>query len=125
MKNLKNKVSRFIFMLVLLFTLLLTPSFSATQTHALGLTQYFGGPVVTSFYCSCSDTWLLTIGPPTPALLVYANTPQYKYYQLPRFGVWTLGAYIPQVGVCYVYVVFGCAKIPSQGLITPTVGTSL
>lgn len=97
------------------------PAVSKTQAFL----PKFGGLVSYSFFCACSNTFLLTISPPVPKLLVYAWTPQYNYMQLPRPGVWTTGWYFPGVGICYIPIPYGCASIPNQGMISPWVGTGM
>lgn len=88
----------------------------------------FGGALLFPYYCNCSDTWLLTLGPLPPtfaAILTYVPESQiYLSYNIP-LTEWLLGEYTPEAGVCSVYVLVGCAGIPSDGMITPTVGSSL
>jgi peptidoglycan hydrolase-like protein with peptidoglycan-binding domain len=87
----------------------------------------FGGALLFPFYCNCSGTWLLTISPLPPtfvALLTYVTGSQaYLSYNIPATE-WLLGEYAPGAGVCTVIVGYGCAAIPSEGIITPIVGSS-
>jgi|GEM_PF-3303933 len=63
----------------------------------------FGGLVVATTYCTCTNAFLLTISTPTPGnYLYFPGTPQFSYYQLPRVGVWTLGLYAPG-GACLMF----------------------
>lgn len=87
----------------------------------------FGGALLYSYFCTCSYTWLLTIQPLPPsyaALLTYTPFSQaYLSYNIPAttelLGNYTSG------GTCAIYIGYGCATIPSEGMITPTVGSSL
>lgn len=87
----------------------------------------FGGPLVYAFFCACSDTWLIGIGPLPPTyvtLLTYVPfTQAYLSYNIPATN-WLLGEYAPYVGACYIPTPFGCPNIPSEGMIMPTVGSS-
>ncbi|MFA6315481.1 MAG: peptidoglycan-binding domain-containing protein [Candidatus Paceibacterota bacterium] len=88
----------------------------------------FGGAILFSFYCSCSQNWLITLTPlpPTyPALLTYmTGTQAFLSYNIP-FTVWLLGEYMPGAGQCSVFAGTGCVSISSEGAITPMVGSSL
>jgi len=88
--------------------------------------NFFGGFVTTSIYCTCSNNFLLTIGPPVGGQFIYQpGTPQYPYHSLPRAGVWALGLYSPG-GICLMFVGKGCSPFGAPiGTITPIVGTSL
>ena len=93
---------------------------------SFAVTPPFGGFVTTSFYCSCSGNFLLTIGPPLGGQFIYNNTPQFLNEQLPRLGVWALGLYAPMSIGCWVPAGHGCIQIGLPlGTITPIVGTSL
>lgn len=85
----------------------------------------FGGFVTNSFYCACSNNFLLTLSAPTNAqLLWFPGTPQYREFSLPRSGVWTLGMYSPG-GVCLIPAFDGCAPFGAPiGTIGPIAGTS-
>lgn len=87
----------------------------------------FGGFILNTFYCNCSNTFLLTVSPPVGGQFIYVpGTPQYMHYRLPSAGVWVLGLYSPGTGVCLIYVGKGCSPFGApSGTITPTVGTSL
>jgi hypothetical protein len=88
----------------------------------------FGGIILFSYYCSCSQNWLITIDPavsPTmPTMLSYETGSQaYLNYNLP-FALLILGNYEPGAGFCISEPELDCGvNIPSQGLITPTVGS--
>ncbi|HET8574623.1 MAG TPA: hypothetical protein VFM02_00420 [Candidatus Paceibacterota bacterium] len=127
---LKKRSPLLVFVMVVAITIVfLAPIAKTPRADASLLSSVFmptfGGMVDASFYCACSGTWLLYVGPPVPALLVYANTPQYRWYQLPRPGVWALGLYYRDLGICKVPTPIGCVDIPNEGLISPTVGTSM
>lgn len=87
----------------------------------------FGGALLFSFYCSCSDSWLLTLQPLPPTfvtLLNYFESSQaYLSYNIP-LTTWLLGEYTSGAGVCLIPSGTGCVDVPSEGLITPTVGSS-
>lgn len=87
----------------------------------------FGGAVVSVFPCLCSGTWHITITPLPPTfvvLLTYTPFSQaFLSYNIP-FTTWLLGQYTPGAGICKVYVGTGCAVPPSEGMITPVVGSS-
>lgn len=91
---------------------------------AIGLP--FGGPLAFAFFCTCSANWLITIGPLPPTyvtlLSYYPGSQAYLSYNIPATR-WLLGEYTGG-GVCLVYAGYGCFPIPSQGLITPMVGSS-
>ncbi len=74
--------------------------------------------------CACSGNYLLTIGPPRPATLVFqpgVSTP-YLFYQIYKVGAWALGNY-SSGGSCYVYAGITCVYLPNSGTITK-IGTS-
>lgn len=87
----------------------------------------FGGAILSVFPCTCSGTWHITITPLPPTyvvLLTYTPFSQaFLSYNIP-FTEWLLGQYVPGAGVCQIYVGFGCAAPPSEGMITPVVGSS-
>ncbi len=86
----------------------------------------FGGKVIVSFPCPCSDNYLLTIsGPVGGQFMYYPFTQLYESYNLgPAAGMWALGFYSPG-GVCLVPSTFGCNNVGAPiGTITPTVGSS-
>lgn len=87
----------------------------------------FGGALIFPFFCSCSDTWLIDIEPLPPTyvtLLTYVPfSEKYLSYNIPATNE-LLGTYIPGAGVCLIPTPFGCPNIPSEGMITPMVGSS-
>lgn len=95
-------------------------------SSASGGTTAFGGSLLYSYYCNCSSTWLLTLSPLPPSfatLLTYTPGSQaYLSFNIPQTK-WLLGQYSGG-GSCSVYVGYGCISIPSQGMITSTVGSS-
>lgn len=93
------------------------------RVNAIGLP--YGGFVTFSFYCSCSNTWLLILGPPSAGQYVYDYTAiLYPNYMIPLAGVWHLGLYRPGA-ICLVYVGKGCATFGAAGKTITLVGTSL
>jgi hypothetical protein len=89
----------------------------------------FGGPLLFTYYCTCSQTWLVYIGPTSNLatsnmLLDYVTGSQgFENYNLP-FTTWVMGLEIPSVPLCYVYAGYTCFTITAEGMITPIVGTS-
>ena len=87
----------------------------------------FGGPLEYAYFCNCSATWLITLGPLPPtyvSLLSYVPGSQaYLSYNIPATQ-WLLGEYAGG-GACLIIVPHGCFPLPSEGTITPTVGSSL
>ncbi|MDP2655019.1 MAG: hypothetical protein Q8P17_00425 [bacterium] len=98
--------------------------FMPKRARAAGLP--FGGPLIYPFFCNCSSTWLITIGPLPPTyvtLLDYVSGSQaYLSYNIPSTS-WLLGEYSGGAA-CYIIIPHGCLNIPSEGVITPTVGSS-
>ncbi len=88
----------------------------------------FGGQLEYAYFCTCSDTWLLTMEPLPPSyavLLTYVPFTQgYLSYNIPYAGE-LLGMYQEGSGECLIYYGYGCATIPSEGMITPEVGSNV
>ncbi len=88
----------------------------------------FGGALIYSYFCNCSSTWLIDIEPLPPTyvvLLTYEIESQaYPSYNIPDTN-WLLGEYWAGVGVCWFVTSHSCGSIPSEGMITPMVGSSL
>ncbi|MCX6752576.1 MAG: peptidoglycan-binding domain-containing protein [Candidatus Nomurabacteria bacterium] len=85
----------------------------------------FGGALIFPFFCPYNANWMIEIEPLPPSYAVllsyYPGTQGFASYNIP-FTTWLLGTYSPP-GVCMipgtpVYV------IPTQGTITPVVGSS-
>jgi len=88
----------------------------------------FGGELYYSWYCDCSDMWLLVIEPLPPsyaAVLDYVpESEMYMFYNIP-ISLYLLGIYEPGAGEeCWEYAGYFCFPIPAEGLITPMVGSS-
>lgn len=87
----------------------------------------FGGALLFAYFCNCSSTWLLTLEPLPPSytdLLTYTPGSQaFLSHNIPATD-WLLGEYAPGVGVCLFIAPHGCGYIPSDGMITPVVGSS-
>lgn len=98
--------------------------FTPEKAYAFGTP--FGGRILFSYFCTCTGNWLITLQPmgPTYATLLtyYSGTQMYMGYNLP-FSLNVLGQYT-QGSTCQIYIVYGCATLPSQGMISPTVGSS-
>ena len=96
--------------------------------HALAATGVpFGGALIYPFYCTQSQTWLITISPLPPSyavLLTYVPFSQaFLSYNIPATS-WLLGEYEPGAGVCIAGICPYCVSIPSEGMISPMVGSS-
>ena len=87
----------------------------------------FGGALLETFYCSQSKTWLITLEPLPPsyaALLTYVPFSQaFLSYNIPVTN-WLLGEYAPGAGVCVAGACPYCVTIPSEGMISPKVGSA-
>jgi hypothetical protein len=88
----------------------------------------FGGAVLYSYYCDCSNSWLIGIEPlppDFPALLSYEEGSQaFLSFNIP-FTSWLLGSYENGGGICQIYIGTGCAGVSSDGLISPVTGSSI
>ncbi|PIP73410.1 MAG: hypothetical protein COW88_02215 [Candidatus Lloydbacteria bacterium CG22_combo_CG10-13_8_21_14_all_47_15] len=101
---------------------------SATPAHAAApISPFlpFGGFVFNVIYCTCSANAVLQVGPPRGGFFIFQPgfTRVYRWFQIPRAGVWVLGNYIPS-GTCLIFAGKSCVPFPAQGTIT-IVGTSL
>jgi hypothetical protein len=68
----------------------------------------------------------LFLGPvPTAGALAVPDTPTLFafYYLFP--SAWALGTFTPGVQACFMYVGWGCAPLPTLGVMDPFTGTSL
>ena len=95
---------------------------------AFSLTPTFGGRILQTIPCTCDEgAYILIIGPPSPAYILYrvGISTLYEWY-LPFTGRWALGTYsdIPGTGVCYMYAGTTCVPWTTEGLITK-IGTSV
>ncbi|MFP4022555.1 MAG: hypothetical protein ACLFTS_01770 [Candidatus Paceibacterota bacterium] len=129
-KNIRSgffKMKKLVFLHVLF--LIILPAFVVVLTKPAPVKAQaipFGGMVQSAIYCNCSFNWLLEIGPPVSATLIYSpySSFQYPNYSLPRTGVWALGLYNPG-GVCLMISYPSCTTYGSpQGTIN-FVGTSM
>ena len=95
----------------------------------------FGGFVLVTVPCTCSDNLLIVFGPlhPSPPLpkvgaLVYqpGYTTLYGDFAIGIPATWHLGSYTPIVGngVCWIETAVACVPIPNLGLMNK-VGTGL
>lgn len=105
----------------------LSMTFKPQQAKA-GTGTPFGGMILFSFYCTCSNSWLLTLTPIAPTyvtLLTYITGSQaFLSYNIP-FTLNLLGEYTSGSGVCLIYAGTSCSSVSSSGLINPLVGSSL
>jgi hypothetical protein len=85
----------------------------------------FGGALLYAFFCPYNASWMITIEPLPPTfvalLTYYPGTQGFASYNIP-FTSWLLGSYVTS-GICMIpgkpVVV-----IPTEGTITPMVGSS-
>ena len=91
----------------------------------------FGGKIVgTPIWCLCTASWWIPITPLPPtfpeALMYYPGSQAFLYYNIPfPPSLWLLGLYEPGPQ-CLIYDGgTSCIPLPTQGLITPIVGSSL
>lgn len=87
----------------------------------------FGGALGAAFYCTQSQTWYLYVEPLPPsyvAALSYIPFSQaFSSYNTPSTN-WLLGFYAPGAGNCVQGACPYCIFIPSEGIITPMLGSS-
>lgn len=102
----------------------LSTLFLPERARAAGLP--FGGPLIYPFFCNCSSTWLITIGPLPPNYVTELDyipgSQAYLSYNIPGTS-WLLGEYSGG-SACWIIVPKTCLHIPSEGIITPIVGSS-
>ncbi len=117
--TLKRKL--FLFLIIVAFTAGVSFYFSVNKSSAV---LPFGGPITGTFYCTCSANLLISIGPPNPGVFIYqpGGTLLDFYGRVWSPGANALGLFSPG-GVCLVYVVVGCAPIPTEGTMIE-IGTS-
>ena len=92
--------------------------------HAGGLP--LGGALIFPFFCACNGSWMITISPLPPTFTVlqsyYPGTQGFASYNMP-FNRWLKGFYVPS-GICMIPSYPYCIEIPTEGTITPMVGSS-
>lgn len=103
--------------------------FKPKQVSAVS-TLPFGGPLLYSYFCTCSYTWLIWVGPTVSVgtsnmILDYVPFSQgFLNYNIP-YTTNLMGKYSPSSSMCYIYYGYGCINLPvSYGMITPIVGSS-
>lgn len=84
----------------------------------------FGGRILVSFYCACSNTQFVSVfdmRQKRPVLLnhLWGVSRLNMGFNLWTPGVQTLGTYIRGAGVCLVYDGESCTLVPTEGMITP------
>ncbi len=98
----------------------------APKAHAFGLS--FGGMVITTMMCTCSGNWLVGMRPYKvggPFLLThYMGNQMYLNMNFPM-SRYVLGFYAPAGAPCMMYAGITCISIPSQGMTTSRIGTSM
>lgn len=109
----------------------LTEIFAPQKALAQGALEPFGGKLLLAIPCTCTggSVWNITIQPLPPkyaTLLDYVEgTQMYLEYNTP-LTTELLGKYQESGGnICYIGVEPYCFQLPAEGLITPTVGSSL
>ena len=120
--------TRFLFFTLIIF--LISNLILPTRAFAVNLDKGipFSGIRTNATYCTCSQTWLLTImpiPPSVPLLLIYRPYSQlYPMYNVPT-ATYIMGKYIPGIipvfGVCLMLPF--CTPVPSYGLMTPFVSS--
>ena len=97
------------------------------KVYAQGGGLNFGGMVLFPFFCPCSGNWLVFMRPYPPSMVVmlthYMGAQMFMNYNFP-FTRFVLGKYTPGGAPCLIFVGFGCASLPSQGMTIPMIGTS-
>lgn len=86
----------------------------------------FGGKITAVVPCPCSASYMVYVGPPVSATVMYvpSMTKLYPFYQISRPGPWVLGIYYPGTTyTCLVYSITGCTSVGSAPIIN-IVGTS-
>jgi hypothetical protein len=100
--------------------------------HGQGLPGFSGYPAMSPIPCTCSGTvWsffapLYLTAVPIAGAMVYspASTIPYPYGFQTIPAASHVGAYIPGVQACWIYVGFSCVMLPSVGLML-YVGTGI
>jgi len=86
----------------------------------------FGGALVFPFFCAYNASWMITVSPLPPTYVVlltyYPGTQGFASYNIP-FTRWLLGSYTPP-GFCVIPGGLIPITIPTEGTITPMVGSS-
>jgi hypothetical protein len=88
----------------------------------------FGGALLfAEMICNEWSMWLIEVEPLPPsfaAILVYTPESQaFLSYNIP-FTSWLLGEYEPGAGICIIGQCPYCTDFPTEGLISPMVGSS-
>lgn len=105
-----------------------------SQGQSLSGLVPFGGKVVYTTYCPCSQNFFLVIAGPAGGAFMYEPGPPsfqpqlYQSYNLGfQTGMWALGLYRPGGHGCWVFNPgSGCAQVAVfEGTLTSTVGTSV
>ncbi len=110
---------------ILLVALLTSYGIFKYSQAQLGGSLPFGGLVTSTFFCTCSANFMVTVSGPVGGTFMYTpGTQAYESYNLGEdTGMWVLGLYSPGGG-CYIDAPGTCDVIPTTGVISPTVGTS-
>ncbi len=121
----KPRVKGFLGMIDSIFASIFEPRQAAAAVTSLP----FGGPLDDAYYCDCSDSWLIYIGPTSNLdtsdedLSYEEGSQAFEYYNIP-FATYLLGNEEPGVPGCYEYVGYTCTPIEAEGEITPVVGSN-
>lgn len=97
--------------------------FRPKQADAFAI-PIFGGYVYYRFLCTASGTWAIVVGLPMPAWLGYTYVQKFAYWQMP-FALITAGWYTPGVQTCYFQAGPYTVLIPTMGVMTFFMGSSL
>jgi hypothetical protein len=85
----------------------------------------FGGALLFSYFCEDSGNYILTMEPLPPSYAVFLSYYEFSQaflsYNIP-FTTWLLGEYEPP-GMCVTLCPY-CVYTPTEGTITPIVGSS-
>lgn len=117
--------------LLLISSIPFLPRTSFAQIPGIGSTGEtpYGGLNTVPIYCSCSNTFFITLWDYTDdklLKLIYqpGASVLYEYYLI--YGTYLLGTY-RQGGTCQIYAGTGCISLTAQGLMgsEPGTGTSL
>lgn len=129
-KKMKKKILIFLFLMLIFSAFSFQPMFVQPANAQSSLLPFGGKVILPPFWCSCTQAWLLTIGPPKGGeFLFFPPFTQKAHFQLPSlgpgFGSWTLGLYSPGGPQCSFYTGEDCSHRLTTGTIfQPIVGTS-
>ncbi len=117
---LRLKIKKFIGLILIIIVLLILLLSNPLNAKAFAP---FGG-IIKSFYCPCSNNYMITVGPPVPGVFMFepGTSVLHPFFNIYRSGVWALGI-ASGFSTCWVPVTKGCAPVGS-GMVIIRVGTS-